>query len=376
MLKTFLKGRNAVAALVVIAAALLLAVILPLIAPFPGWAAGLVALSLGLIAGALGRLGHGASRDELLSIQTGIGAVRRGERPSRPAEVSGEINELLVALDVVADDVKTRSRRLKDAESKRDELNGEVGERDRRLGQTVRGLDLLVDELVAALHEQTSTIEHLAGSMEATSGADNTARAVDLALETERGAESVQRVGEELSRLTQSSSRATALLAALHARTDAMRHALADADRAIRQASVVAINVEILAGNAGDAARGFEVAAQEIKELTDRMADATRALAQLVETTANETRGAEDALTRETAGIERVTRASAEAQRVLRDIAAMHRAQPERSGTLREAAALVERVRELAHAHERRAAALAETLGRLREPSPAAEEGD
>jgi methyl-accepting chemotaxis protein len=369
MLK-FLKGRNAVAALVVIAAALSLGVALPLVAPFPGWAAGLVALSLGLIAGSLGRLGHGANRDELVSIQTGIGAARRGERPSRPAELSGELNELLGALDTVADDVQTRSRRLKDAESKRDELSAEVDERDRRLGQAVRGLDVLVDELSTALHEQTSTIEHLSGSVEATSGADHAARTVDLALETERGAESVQRVVEELARLAQSSSRATALLTALHARTEKMREAVADADRAIRQAGVVAINVEILAGNAGDAARGFEVAGQEIKELTDRAGDGARVLTQLLDTTANETRGAEAALATELSGIERATRAGAEAERVLRDIAALHRAQPERAGAWREAAALVERIRELAHTHERRAAALAETLERLRAPSP------
>lgn len=373
-MKLFLQSRNAVAALVVIAAALLLAVVLPLIAPFPGWAAGLVALSLGLIAGALGRLGHGASRDELLSIQTGIGSARRGERPSRPAELSGELNDLLGALDTVADDVQSRSRRLKEAEAKRDELNEQVGERDRKLGQAMRGLDLLVDELSAALHEQTSTIEHLSGSVEATSGADNAARAVDLALETERGAESVQRVVEELGRLGQSSSRATALLAALHARTEAMREAIAEADRAIRQASVVAINVEILAGNAGDAARGFEVAGQEIKELTDRAADAAHVLARLVETTANETRGAEETLADEVAGIERASRAGADAERVLRDIAALHRAQPERSGAWREAAALVERIRELAHTHERRAAALAETLERLRAPASPSDE--
>ena len=147
-----------------------------------------------------------------------------------------------------------------------------------------------------------------------------------------------------------------------------MRSVAFDADQAIRQAGVVAINVEILAGNAGETARGFEAGAQEIKELTDRAADATRQLAQLVDRTASETRGAEDALARETAGIEHVTRASAEAERVLRDIAALHRAQPERAGSWREAAALVERIRELAHTHERRAAALAETLQRLRTP--------
>ncbi len=318
-------------------------------------------------------LGHGTSREELLSIHTGLGSARRGERPTRPAESSEDLSEVLNVLDTVADDFQARMRRSRDAEAKRDDLHGQLAERDRRFGQALGALDLLVDELSAALREQTSMVEHLAGSVEATSGTDAPNGARDLALETERSAESMLRAAEEIRRLEGSATKAIATLSAVRARTDSMREALGDVEQMIRQAELLAINVDILAGNAGESTRAFDVAAQAMKELTDGARDATRLLAHLVEATATEARSAGDALARDAAGVERVARTSSDAERMLHELAALHRSEPTHTSTWREAATLVERIRELSHAHERRAVALAESLQRLRTPNHEAE---
>lgn len=368
MFKTFVQSRTMVAALIVIAAGLLFAVLLPIVSPFPGWAAGLLGLALGFMAGMLAMLGHGTSRDALLSVLTGIGAARRGERPARPSEPSQEVSELLAALDSVATDVQARTKRLREAEAKREDLAAQIEERDRRLVQGLRGLDGLAGEWTTALREEIQVLDRLDALAEPTNGADAGGRRTQLVSDTERGADAMRRAVDEIRAFEASASRAREAFTSLRARAEAMGSAIEDAEHATSQAGLVAVNVAILAAQAGESGRAFGVASDEIKELVDRAAGATRTLEQLVEALATDAADALDAVARDASTIDRLARVSSESAHTLRELGELYRAQPRRAETSRDTTAQVEIVRELVRAHERRVAVLSQAFERLRAP--------
>lgn len=164
MLHDLLQSKNAPAALIVIVAGALLAVALPALTDFPGWAAGAIGLSIGTVAGLIVLQGRGANRDELLGLRTAIKAAQRGERAPRSAALSAELAELFAAIDDVAGEVETRQQRLREAELERDRARGEL---EQQQEQTARGRDDVaraLDGLGELVSEQSSCADQLDAS--------------------------------------------------------------------------------------------------------------------------------------------------------------------------------------------------------------------
>lgn len=96
------------------------------------------------------------------------------------------------------------------------------------------------------------------------------------------------------------------------------------------QTNVLALNAAIQAASAGEAGRGFSVVAEEVQRLAGRSADATRQIATLVQTIQADTQDAVAAMERSTQGVVAGARLSDTAGTALAEIDAVTRRLAER----------------------------------------------
>src|SRR5262245_29508031 len=93
------QSKNAPAALILLVVGVLLAVVMPAVTNFPGWAAGAVGLIVGPVAAALYVMGRGASGEDLLAIRNAVKSAQRGELPARPMNLSADVAEVFTAIE-------------------------------------------------------------------------------------------------------------------------------------------------------------------------------------------------------------------------------------------------------------------------------------
>jgi methyl-accepting chemotaxis protein len=168
MLNDLLQSKNAPAALILLAAGLLLAVILPALTDFPGWASGCIGLCIGAIAGVLALQGRGANRDELLAIRTGIKAAQRGERASRPAVLTRDLAEVFDAVDNLAVEIESRQLKLKELDAEADKFRGELDQRQVHFAQTGQELLRVMDALASVLADESASTDQVVGPLRQT----------------------------------------------------------------------------------------------------------------------------------------------------------------------------------------------------------------
>lgn len=291
MLSDLFHSKNAPAALILLFAGLLLAVLLPAVLPFPGWAAGLIGLLLGGVAGVLAMQGKGANRDDLLAVRTGIMAAVRGERATRPTDMSPDLLEVFAATDELAAEVDGQKQRTRESETGLDGLRGELARREDGLVQTDHELLRAIDTLAAGSAEQLGSIDRVADSLldmraavdELLRDAEQGARLSErLAEDAVHGAEALARELRELERSVQQSPDTQDKEGSFAARLSAIRAQLGALDEVSEQADLLALNAEIKAAQAGDSGKGFAVVADDIRELTERLSLSTREIASLV----------------------------------------------------------------------------------------------
>jgi methyl-accepting chemotaxis protein len=172
MLRDLLQSKNGIPALITFLAGALFAVFTPIVLPaWPGWAAGFIGITLGVIAGVIGMQGRGASVDELLALRTAAKGAQRGERGNRPLTISRELAEVFEALDVLAADVQVRAARIKELDESVKKLRTDNERETERVGSAEEELSRVVGELASGLSEQATAVDQVASSMQRTSEA-------------------------------------------------------------------------------------------------------------------------------------------------------------------------------------------------------------
>lgn len=395
MFSDLFHSKNAPAAMILVVVGILMAVLLPTVLPFPGWAAGMIGLLMGGFAGVLAMQGIGANRDDLLAIRAGIMSAVRGERATRPAEVSPELSQVFAATDELAAQVDGQRQRHRETESV---LNGLRGELARRADGLVQGDDELlraIDALTAGVAEQLGSIERIAETLV------NMRAAVDelmrdsvhgarlseqLASDTEHAAETLGRDLRELVERPPQAANAADPRASLADGVATVQARLGALEDVVEQGELLALNAEIKAAQAGDAGKGFGVVADDIRELVERLALTIRELGTLTTKTTATTpserlaRGAEivndvdrstvDRQGRLTVGIERALKKLVDggrhggegAAKVARGVAEQARRSENAAD---EAAVRLDKLRDAVRDHERRIAELRTVSQRL-----------
>jgi methyl-accepting chemotaxis protein len=309
MFSDLFHSKNAPAALILVFVGLLLAVLLPSVLPFPGWAAGIIGLMLGGVAGVLAMQGRGANRDDLLALRTGIMAAVRGERATRPTDLSPELAQVFAATDELAAEVDGQKQRNRASEAALDGLRGDLARSVEGLVQTDGELLHVIDSFGAGFAEHLGSIDRVADSLvdvraavdELLRGAAHGARLSEqLASISEHAAEALGRELRELVESRPQSANTADPQAAPSYPIAAMRAQLGALEEVAEQADLLALNAEIKAAQAGESGKGFGGVADDIRELVERLGLSIREITALVTARAAATSSASERLVRGT----------------------------------------------------------------------------
>lgn len=254
-------------------------------------------------------------------------------------DTSRLIKDIAVAVQHFAQSVDALAHNAEESTSSIHEVtatSAEVAENLAELGSSVRETVRSIEEMAYSIKEVAKNVDALSLTAEETSSsmnqmdvsidqvqsnANETARlSEEVALDAERGAESILKTIGEIYRIKESSQEAVTAISALGSRIDAIGQIVNVIDDVAEQTNLLALNAAIIAAQAGEQGKGFAVVADEIKDLAERAGASTREITDLIKTVQGESKSAITAVERGAHNVDRGVEVSNEAERALKKI--------------------------------------------------------
>jgi methyl-accepting chemotaxis protein len=172
-------------------------------------------------------------------------------------------------------------------------------------GRSVEEIAVAMDEVAGGARAQAQTVDRTRSLAEDMAQASRTS--ADDALATRRGADEarslardgavrVSAAAEAMHGLRASSTRATDAMRELGAKSEQIGGIVSTIDAIAEQTDLLALNAAIEAARAGEHGRGFAVVADEVRKLAEESRRATGAIAGLIASVQETTRGAIEAI--------------------------------------------------------------------------------
>jgi methyl-accepting chemotaxis protein len=226
-------------------------------------------------------------------------------------ESSSSILEMTTTNEEVAQNVAELAASVRETATSIEEMAYSI----REVARNIDALSLTAEETSSSMNEMDVSIDQVQ------SNANETARlSEEVALDAERGAESILKTIGEIGRIRESSQEAVSVISNLGTRIDAIGQILAVIDDVAEQTNLLALNAAIIAAQAGEHGKGFAVVADEIKDLAERAGGSTKEIAELIKTIQAESRNAITAVERGAQNVSRGVEVSNEAERALKKI--------------------------------------------------------
>jgi methyl-accepting chemotaxis protein len=252
-------------------------------------------------------LGHVRSVNQtLVEVYQSIEALAKNAEES-----SSSILEMTTTNEEVAQNVAELAASVRETATSIEEMAYSI----REVARNIDALSLTAEETSSSMNEMDVSIDQVQ------SNANETARlSEEVALDAERGAESILKTIGEIGRIRESSQEAVSVISNLGTRIDAIGQILAVIDDVAEQTNLLALNAAIIAAQAGEHGKGFAVVADEIKDLAERAGGSTKEIAELIKTIQAESRNAISAVERGAQNVSRGVEVSNEAERALKKI--------------------------------------------------------
>jgi len=212
-----------------------------------------------------------------------------------------ELRSLVSRINATAEMVNAASSQAQMIASSLQAASEEQSREIRDTGESVLRMAQQINEVSARAAESAHVARH------SLSASQDGARAVHTAIEGMNGIrDHIQETAKRIKRLGESSQEIGEIVELISDITE--------------QTNVLALNAAIQAASAGEAGRGFTVVAEEVQQLAERSAAATRQIAGLIRTIQTDTHNAVAAMERSTQGVVEGTRQSDDAGRALDEI--------------------------------------------------------
>ena len=226
-------------------------------------------------------------------------------------ESSSSILEMSATNEEVADHIVELGSSVRETVASIEEMAYSIKE----VAKNVDALSLTAEETSSSMNEMDVSIDQVQ------SNANETARlSEEVAVDAERGAESILKTIGEIYRIKESSQEAVAVISNLGSRIEAIGQILNVIDEVAEQTNLLALNAAIIAAQAGEHGKGFAVVADEIKDLAERAGASTKEIADLIKTIQSESKNAISAVERGAQNVDRGVEVSNEAERALKKI--------------------------------------------------------
>jgi methyl-accepting chemotaxis protein len=226
-------------------------------------------------------------------------------------ESSSSILQMRTTSEEVGANMSTLATSVRDTVSSIEQMAYSIKE----VARNVDALSLMAEETSSSMTEMDVSIDQVQ------SNAHQTARLSEqVAIDAERGADSISRTIHEINRIKESSSEAVNAIMSLGARIEAIGAIVNVIDDVAEQTNLLALNAAIIAAQAGEYGKGFAVVADEIKELAERSGASTKEIATLIRAIQEQTKYAIQSVERGAATVDRGVEVSAEAELALKKI--------------------------------------------------------
>jgi len=294
----------------------------------------LVAVAAGIAGAALAAQ---SATDALLLATRAAQKARAGERlPLLTPDVGMDGAALWEELDAVSEAARARALPAGPGSRVDAAAAGELATAIEALGrsvtltvETIGGMSTSIQEVARNIDALRFTAEETSTSMnemdvaigQVRENADTTARITEeVSQDAEQGAETIQRTVLEINHIKSTAEDTVGVIGRLGEKLTAIGKITKVIDEITERTNLLALNAAILAAQAGEHGRGFTVVAEEIKDLSERAAESTREIAELIEAVQAESRHAVASVERSKVTVDRGVEVSREADRALKRI--------------------------------------------------------
>jgi methyl-accepting chemotaxis protein len=201
---------------------------------------------------------------------------------------SATVTQMAAQVDVVADSTMDLSGHVEEASSSITEMSNsikEVAENVQALADMAANTNHAIDQIEVSIKEVESRAKESAAiSQEVSQDADTL------------GNEAIARTIEGMERIKDTVDEASGVIERLGQRSGEIGQIVKVIDEVTNQTSLLALNAAILAAQAGEHGKGFDVVANEIKDLAERTSASTGEIARMIKTVQKESQAAVESM--------------------------------------------------------------------------------
>ncbi|MCE1243400.1 methyl-accepting chemotaxis protein [Oryzomicrobium sp.] len=248
---------------------------------------GIVALALGLgiaIAASL-LLSNRMSRQLEVAVETARRIAAGDLQGPVPAAGQDEVGKLIAAMAEMQRSLRTTLSQTRDNADRISSAAQQLNSGAAQLEQSASAQSAAASAIAANIEELTVSINHVSDST-----TDSSRLAADSDTQARTGRDTLLRMVDEITRVSEVVNTAATQVAALEGQSAQISHIVSVIRDIADQTNLLALNAAIEAARAGEHGRGFAVVADEVRKLSERTAQSTSEITQMVSAIQESTR--------------------------------------------------------------------------------------